>query len=53
MDKYYINWSSVSGNYLVKKVGEEENAGKILQIFLTKEKAEKFIKELVEKENIK
>lgn len=51
MEKYYLNWSPVSGNYLVKQIGEGEEAGKIIQIFLKKEKAEKFLKELNEKEN--
>jgi len=47
MTEYYINWSRVSGNYLVKMVGE----GKILQVFSNKRKAEDFIKKLEEKDN--
>jgi hypothetical protein len=50
-EKYYINWSVHSNNWLVKKTGEGEEAGKIIQIFSSKEKAERFIKELNEKEN--
>ena len=51
MTQYYINWSPMSGNYLIKQTGEGEEAGKIIQIFTDKTKAEKFIKELNEKEN--
>lgn len=46
MNKYFINWSPYTGNYLVKRIGD----GKILQIFEDKRKAEEFIKELEEKE---
>lgn len=49
-EKYYINWSIHSNNWLVKQTGEGDEAGKIVQIFSSKEKAEKFIKELNEKE---
>ena len=50
-EKYYINYSYASCNWLVKQTGEGEEAGKIIQIFTDKAKAEKFIKELNEKEN--
>lgn len=46
MEKYYINWSRISGNYLVKEVGE----GKIIQIFSSKIKAENFIQKLLKEE---
>lgn len=52
-EKYYINWSIHSNNFLVKKQSENpEEAGQIVQIFSSKEKAEKFIQELNEKENV-
>lgn len=44
-EKYYINQSVHTGDWLVKRIGD----GKIIQIFSTKEKAEKFIKKLEEK----
>lgn len=50
-NKYYINFSFTSNNWLVKKIGEGEEAGKIIQIFQTKAKAEEFIKKLEEQEN--
>ena len=48
--KYYINWSVHSNNWLVKKTGEGEEAGKIIQIFSSKEKAEEFLRKLEERE---
>jgi hypothetical protein len=52
MEKYYVNWSVHSGNWLVKKQSENpEEAGKIVQIFSSKEKAEKYCAELNEKED--
>lgn len=50
MTQYYINWSVHSNNWLVKKTEEGNEFGKIVQIFQTKEKAEKFLKELLERE---
>ena len=50
-EKYYINWSIHSNNWLVKKTSDKpEEAGKIVQIFQTKERAEKFCNELNKKE---
>jgi len=47
MEKYYINFSYASNNWLVKKTSEnEKEAGKIIQIFSDKKKAEEFIKKL-------
>jgi hypothetical protein len=51
MEKYYLNFSNLSGNWLVKKVGEGEDAGKIIQIFSDKKKAEEFINQLNKNEN--
>lgn len=51
MEKYYINYSFASCNYLVRQTGEGDEAGKIIQIFSDKKKAEDFIKQLNEKEN--
>jgi uncharacterized protein YfcZ (UPF0381/DUF406 family) len=51
MKKYYINYSYASCNYLIKKVSEDEKeAGKIIQIFSDKRKAEEFLKKLEESE---
>ena len=49
-NKYYINFSFTSNNWLVKKIGEGEEAGKIIQIFQTKKAAEDYISKLNEKE---
>ena len=51
MEKHYINWSVHSNNWLVKKISEDEKeAGKIIQIFSSKEKAEEFLRKLEERE---
>ena len=47
MEKYFINWSVHTGDYLIKRRPD----GKIVQICSKKEKAEKFCDELNEKEN--
>jgi len=52
IEKYYINWSIHSNNWLVKKQGGED-AGKIIQILQTKADAEKYIRKLEENENRK
>jgi len=39
MEKYYINWSRITGNYLMFEVGRSDCIG----IFKTKKEAEQFI----------
>ena len=39
MDKYYINWSRVTNNYLVFEVGKQDCLG----VFKTKHEAEEFV----------
>ena len=51
MDKYYINQSMWSGDYLVKKTEDGPEGGKIVQIFRTRAKAEEYVKKLNSAEN--
>ena len=53
MEKYYINFSYASNNWLVKEVGEGEEAGKIIQIFLTKKAAEEYLSKLEKTQDAK